>query len=66
MKEIPILYKRRVLRMHSLLCYLFKKAILMVEDEEEFEYPQIDENKCVRYFQVFKVCQVKMEWSLLA
>ena len=28
----------------------------MVEDEEGFEYPQIDESKCVRCYQCIKVC----------
>ena len=31
----------------------------MVEDEEGFEYPQIDESKCVRCYQCIKVCPIK-------
>jgi ferredoxin len=31
----------------------------MVEDEEEFEYPQIDENKYVCCYQCIKVCPIK-------
>lgn len=36
-----------------------KRAISMVEDEEGFEYPQIDENKCVCCYQCIKVCPIK-------
>ena len=31
----------------------------MVEDEEEFEYPQSDENKCACCYQCIKVCPIK-------
>ena len=42
-------------------CYAIcpKEAISMVEDEEGFEYPQIDEKKCVRCYQCIKVCPIK-------
>ena len=42
-------------------CYAIcpKEAISMVEDEEGFEYPQIDESKCVRCYQCIKVCPIK-------
>ncbi|MFQ9664923.1 4Fe-4S binding protein [uncultured Faecalibacterium sp.] len=33
----------------------------MVEDEEGFEYPVIDETKCVRCYMCLKVCPFKME-----
>lgn len=36
-----------------------KDAITMIEDEEGFEYPQIDENKCVHCYQCIKVCPFK-------
>ena len=37
-------------------CYAIcpKDAITMIEDEEGFEYPQIDENKCVHCYQCIK------------
>ena len=43
-------------------CYAIcpKEAISMVEDEEGFEYPQIDESKCVRCYQCLKVCPFKV------
>ena len=31
----------------------------MVEDEEGFEYPQIDESKCIYCYQCIKVCPIK-------
>ena len=40
-------------------CICPKEAISMVEDEEGFEYPQIDESKCVRCHQCIKVCPIK-------
>lgn len=43
-------------------CLLFnlpKKAINMLEDDEGFEYPHIDENKCIRCFQCVRVCPIK-------
>ena len=42
-------------------CYAIcpKEAISMVEDEEGFEYPQIDESKCVRCCRCIKVCPIK-------
>ena len=36
-----------------------KKCIEMREDEEGFEYPQIDESKCVRCCQCIRVCPIK-------
>lgn len=35
------------------------ERISMLEDEEGFEYPQIDENKCVRCYQCIRVCPLK-------
>ena len=36
-----------------------EEILLLVEDEEGFEYPQIDESKCVRCYQCLKVCPFK-------
>ena len=46
-REIPILYKRKEECCGCTACYAIcpKEAISMVEDEEGFEYPQIDESK---------------------
>ena len=54
MKEIPVLYSRKEECCGCTACYAIcpKEAISMVEDEEGFEYPQIDESKCVRCYQL--------------
>ena len=61
--EIPILYNRKEECCGCTACYAicFQKAIDMVEDEEGFEYPKIDERKCIRCFQCVKVCPMKLE-----
>ena len=60
-REIPVLYKRKEECCGCTACYAIcpKEAISMVEDEEGFEYPQIDERKCVRCYQCIKVCPIK-------
>lgn len=60
-REIPVLYKRKEECCGCTACYAIcpKEAISMVEDEEGFEYPQIDESKCVRCYQCIKVCPFK-------
>ena len=47
MRELPVLYKRKEECCGCTACYAIcpQEAISMVEDEEGFEYPQIDENK---------------------
>lgn len=35
-------------------------AILMVSDEEGFDYPQIDAMKCSRCYQCLRVCPIKI------
>lgn len=34
-------------------------AVLYLENEEGFEYPQIDEKKCIKCYQCLKVCPFK-------
>ena len=50
MREIPVLYKRKEECCGCTACYAScpQNAISMVVDEEGFEYPQIDVNKCIR------------------
>ena len=63
MKEIPTLYKRKEECCGCTACCAIcsKGAISMIEDEEGFEYPQIDESKCVRCYLCLKVCPFKVE-----
>lgn len=60
-KEIPILYNRKEECCGCTACYAVcpKEAILMVQDEEGFVYPVIDENKCIKCYQCIKVCPFK-------
>ena len=63
MKELPVLYKRKEECCGCTACYSIcpKAAISMVEDGEGFEYPQIDESKCIFCYQCLKVCPFKIE-----
>lgn len=60
-KEMPILYKRKEECCGYTACYAIcpKEAICMAEDEEGFEYPQINDDKCIRCYQCIKVCPIK-------
>lgn len=61
MKEFPVLYRRKAECCGCTACYAIcpKEAIHMVADEEGFDYPQIDESKCVRCYQCITVCPFK-------
>ena len=52
--------KKRVAACTACYAIFPKEAISMVEDEEGFEYPKIDENKCVHCYQCIKVCPIKV------
>lgn len=60
-KPIPILYNRKEECCGCTACYSIcpKQAISMQPDEEEFDYPVIDEAKCVRCGSCLKVCPIK-------
>lgn len=61
MKEKPILYKRKEDCCGCTACYAVcsQSAIQMVEDEEGFEYPYIQEDKCICCGICLKVCPIK-------
>ena len=57
----PILFNRLEECCGCTACYAIcpREAISMVEDEEGFEYPQIDEGKCIKCYQCIEVCPIK-------
>ncbi|MGN0319265.1 MAG: NADH-quinone oxidoreductase subunit I [Lachnospira sp.] len=61
MKNKTVLYNRKEECCGCTACFAIcpMSAISMVEDEEGFEYPQIDEIKCVQCNQCIKVCPIK-------
>ena len=62
MKEIvPILYTSKEACCGCAACYAIcpKAAISMKEDEEGFEYPEIDKKKYIKCYMRIKVCAFK-------
>ena len=60
-KEIPVLYNEKGECCGCTACYAAcpVKAISMEADEEGFEYPHIDEQKCIRCLRCIHVCPMK-------
>lgn len=60
--KIPILFKRKEECCGCTACYAIcpQQAIVMEEDEEGFDYPRIDEYRCVCCYQCIKVCPIKI------
>lgn len=60
-KKIPVLYNGKEECCGCTACYAIcpREAIRMVEDEEGFEYPWIDESRCIRCYRCIKVCPIK-------
>lgn len=65
MKEVPILYSRKEECCGCTACCVIcpKEAISMAEDEEGFDYPQIDEDRCIRCYQCVTICPIKVARS---
>ncbi len=60
-RDFPILFNRKEECCGCTACYSIcsQKAITMITDEEGFEYPQIDREKCIKCYQCIKVCPLK-------
>lgn len=60
MKKVPVLFDRKEECCGCTACYAIcpQRAISMLEDEEGFEYPHINEKKCVRCFLCSEVCPI--------
>ena len=60
-RKIPVLFKEKKECCGCTACYAicFQMAISMLEDEEVFEYPRIDETKCIKCYQCLRVCPFK-------
>ena len=62
-KPIPTLFDKKEDCCGCTACFAIcpQEAISMVEDDEGFEYPLIDEKKCVRCYLCMKVCPIKKQ-----
>lgn len=60
-KKKILLYIRKEECCGCTACYAVcsKNAISMVEDNEGFEYPVIDDDKCIQCNKCLKVCPIK-------
>ncbi len=60
MKKYPILFKNKQDCCGCSACYAVcsQNAITMKSDEEGFDYPEIDKEKCVRCYQCIRVCYI--------
>ena len=58
---MPLLYKEKEDCCGCTACYAIcpVNAIFMVEDSEGFEYPLVDERKCIKCYKCLKVCPFK-------
>lgn len=61
MNKLIILYNSKEECCGCTACYSVcsKNAIFMVADNEGFEYPKIDESRCVKCSQCLNVCPFK-------
>lgn len=62
-KKFPVLYKSKKECCGCTACCEIcpKEAIVMVEDEEGFDYPRVDQSMCVKCYKCLEVCPMKAE-----
>ena len=60
-KPIPVLSENKVDCCGCTACYAIcpNNAISMQPDEEGFDYPVIDVEKCIRCYMCLKICPIK-------
>lgn len=60
-KPIPVLFEKKEDCTGCTACFAIchQNAIIMQSDDEGFDYPQIDGDKCIRCYQCMNVCPVK-------
>ena len=60
-KNVPKLYENKEECCGCTACYAIctVDAIIMIEDEEGFEYPKIDYDKCICCWKCKNVCPMK-------
>lgn len=61
-RTVPVLYKDKALCCGCTACFATcpQSAIAMVEDEEGFDYPEINLEKCIRCYMCLNVCPIKL------
>ena len=61
MKQIPILFEKKEDCCGCTACYAIcpVQAIIMVKDNEGFEYPQVMASKCIKCLACLRVCPIK-------
>lgn len=66
MKEIPNLYSRKEDCCGCTACVAVcpMNAIDMVEDEEGFDYPKVDDGVCVGCYKCVRVCPIKSKMHI--
>lgn len=62
-KELPLLFSRKEECCGCTACYSVcpQDAISMVEDEEGFLYPSVNDDKCIRCYMCLNVCDFKVK-----
>ena len=60
-RKFPVLYinKADCCGCAACFCACPKSAITMEDDKEGFEYPVIDERRCIMCYKCIKVCPIK-------